>query len=94
MDFKIRENRKPQGSKKPAREQHRALGINRRTRKRWCQGTNPTGSKKGAPPAMRPVPSPGPQLAVVMVALGGARITGAPEVRSYLQVHGWDPAQD
>lgn len=76
MDFKIRENRKPQGSKKLTREREayfllmrqgvnnteacRILGINRRTGKRWRHGANPTGDRKGAPPAMqRTAPSSG-----------------------------------
>ncbi|MET8326134.1 IS30 family transposase [Streptomyces sp. NPDC005181] len=74
MDFKIRENRGPQGSKKLTREREayfllmrqgvsnseacRILGINRRTGKRWRHGTNPTGNRKGAPPAMRPTVHP------------------------------------
>jgi IS30 family transposase len=72
MAFEIRKIRVPQGRKKLVREREeyfrlmdqgvssreacRIVGINRRTGKRWRNGTRPTtGRKNGAPPARRPV---------------------------------------
>jgi transposase, IS30 family len=37
----------------------RIVGINRRTGKRWRYGSNPTGNRKGAPPAWLLAPQPG-----------------------------------
>ncbi|RPK87235.1 hypothetical protein EES46_19755 [Streptomyces sp. ADI98-10] len=72
MDFEIREDRKPQGARKLAKERAayfqlmqqgvsgreacRILGINRRTGQRWSNGRNPSGRNKAAPPVTTVVP--------------------------------------
>ncbi|MBX9392007.1 IS30 family transposase [Streptomonospora nanhaiensis] len=66
MGFEIRKDRGPQGRKKLERERAeyfrlmesgyssqaacRIVGVNRRTGKRWRNGTNPTSGRPGAPP--------------------------------------------
>lgn len=76
MDFEIREERKPQGPRKLAREREayfrlmrqgvsgreacRILGINRRTGQRWSNGRNASGNNKAAPPIRAVVPLSAP----------------------------------
>ncbi|MGW1812277.1 IS30 family transposase [Streptomyces sp. NPDC002125] len=76
MDFEIREDRKPQGAKKLAKERTayfqlmqqgvsgreacRILGINRRTGQRWSNGRNPSGKSGAAPPITTVVPPSAP----------------------------------
>ncbi|WP_236569079.1 IS30 family transposase [Streptomyces sp. MBT58] len=74
MEFKKREDRKPAGLRLnrereayfalmeqgvSSREACRIVGINRRTGKRWRNGTQPTGNRKWVPP-IRVVPTSGP----------------------------------
>ncbi|MEW2087646.1 IS30 family transposase [Streptomyces sp. NPDC005283] len=76
MDFEIREERKPQGPRKLAKEREayfrlmqqgvsgreacRILGINRRTGQRWSNGRNASGNNKAAPPIRAVVPLSAP----------------------------------
>lgn len=76
MDFEVRKDRRPQGRKRlhkeraayldlvnqgvSSREACRIVGINRRTGKRWRNGTAATGDKKAAPPITAVAPPSGP----------------------------------
>jgi hypothetical protein len=74
MDFEIRADRRPQGRKKLTRERAayfqlmqqgyssseacRIVGIDRRTGKKWRNGTHASGSRKALPPMnQEPAPS-------------------------------------
>ncbi|MDI3409523.1 IS30 family transposase [Streptomyces cavernicola] len=74
MDFEVRDDRKPQGARKLAREREaylllvdqgipyreacRIVGVNEKTGRRWRNGRNASGLNKAAPPITAVVPLP------------------------------------